>query len=137
MFAKYQKTDYTYYPIGETAGYLQTHNNKYTWIKYGIGINGQDMSDSNISKTHIGIAIDKDSSIKSSNPLDYTWHSIDIYEGIPNESGTFTLVQYAANANGDDLNGSSTNKFFIAFKYNAIKDYWVEGVNYFNKTGDP
>lgn len=49
---------------------------KYYWFKFGDDINGSNMSDSPEGKTHMGIAIDKDTPTESDDPTDYVWNPI-------------------------------------------------------------
>lgn len=45
----------------------------YTWIKFATDENGSNMSDSPIGRDYIGIGINKESSIPSTNTSDYVW----------------------------------------------------------------
>lgn len=45
----------------------------FTWIKYADDIQGNGMSSNPEGKNYIGMAYNKNSSIPSNDPLDYTW----------------------------------------------------------------
>lgn len=48
----------------------------YTWIKYADNASGLNMSDSSTGKTYIGIAVNKTTSVESSEASEYTWSLI-------------------------------------------------------------
>lgn len=49
---------------------------KYTWIRYADDDKGTNISDSPSGKSYIGIANNKNTDVKSDNPLDYVWSRI-------------------------------------------------------------
>ena len=59
----------------------------YTWVKYADDINGTNMSDSAVGKTHMGIATNKTSQNESNLPGDYTWSLIKGEQGDPGLPG--------------------------------------------------
>lgn len=135
MFSDSIPSEYSWFAIDSTDGNLQS-NGLYTWIKYATTINDSNISDSPISRLYVGIAINKNSSVKSTNYSDYTWTTINIQNSISNGSGTYSLIQYSASIDGTGMNGSVADKSFIGVKYNVVKRLWVAGVDYFDKTGD-
>lgn len=54
----------------------------YTWIKYATSDTGTGMSDSPTGMTHIGIAVNKTTAIKSTTASDYTWSLIKGSDGV-------------------------------------------------------
>lgn len=136
MFAKYNQFDYNWFPIDSELGYLQT-NGLYTWIKFASSKDDTNLSNSYTGKVYIGISYDNNSEIKSNNQIDYKWINIDIVEGIERANGEYILIRYATSELGEDMTLSPTGMSYIGIKYNGIKDKWVEGVDYFDKTLDP
>ncbi len=59
----------------------------YYWFKFADDINGTNMSDDPTGKTHMGIAIDKDTPIESDDPTDYTWNPITGAQGLQGPDG--------------------------------------------------
>jgi len=120
MFLNAVPSDYTWTNIEATTGILQP-NGLYTWIKFAITPTDSQLSNSPVSRIYIGVALDKESAIKSENYIDYTWITINIYEGLINAQGTYTLIQYATSITGEGIGSSPTDKTYIGLKYNVAK----------------
>lgn len=74
----------------------------YTWIKYANNITGSGISNDPDGKDYIGFAYNRDTSIESNNPSDYTWSKITGEDGVPGEPGAdgktyYTWIKYADN----------------------------------------
>nr|WP_296955350.1 hypothetical protein [uncultured Mediterraneibacter sp.] len=71
----------------------------YTWVKYADDINGSNMSDSPDGKEYIGLAYNKTTQTKSSDPKNYTWSLFKGEDGLPGADGNgieHTSVTYQA-----------------------------------------
>lgn len=135
MFDSKVAADYTWGQINAT-GSLTQPNGKYTWVKYALSETSETLDNSPVGNLYIGIAIDKVLSTKSENYEDYSWTEINITEGVLNNYGTYTLIRYAEDATGLNMGNSAYNKSHIGFVYNVEKYLWVQGVDYWDKTGD-
>lgn len=94
---------------------------KYTWLKYA-DTPTSGMSDSPDGKKYMGLAINKDTPVESTNYSDYTWSLIQ-GQGVPGEPGKdgetlYTWVKYADNAQGSGMSDSPNGKKYIGFAYN-------------------
>ena len=135
LFEQYIPSDYSWYLLDSTTGYLQ-QNGLYTWIKYALNDTGLELSDNHLSKTHIGIAIDQSTEVKSTDYHDYDWKIIDAHEGIININNLYTIIQFASDELGNNISDSSNSKSHIGFVYDAMVIPMEEGVDYFDKTND-
>lgn len=102
----------------------------YIWIKYAEDANGLNMTDVITStSTHIGIAVNKTSSIKSTDPLDYTWASINTSTGVPDGNGTYTWIKYSLKNDGTaPLVDNATNMKYIGIATQKVEQ--EESVDY-------
>ncbi len=94
---------------------------KYTWLKYA-DTPTSGMSESPDGKKYMGLAINKDTLVESTDYNDYTWSLIQ-GQGIPGEPGKdgetlYTWVKYADNAQGSGISNSPDGKKYIGFAYN-------------------
>lgn len=94
---------------------------KYTWLKYA-NTPTSGMSESPDGKKYMGLAINKDTPVESTDYNDYTWSLIQ-GQGIPGEPGKdgetlYTWVKYADNAQGSGISNSPDGKKYIGFAYN-------------------
>lgn len=135
LFEQYIPSDYSWYLLDSPTGYLQ-QNGLYTWIKYALNDTGLELSDNHLSKTHIGIAIDQSTEVKSTDYHDYDWKIIDAHEGIININNLYTIIQFASDELGNNISDSSNSKSHIGFVYDAMVIPMEEGVDYFDKTDD-
>lgn len=79
----------------------------YTWIRYADDAQGNGISDSPVGKKFLGLAHNKETSVESNDPTDYTWSDIKGEDGIgtPGEDGKtyYTWVVYSDNADGSGM----------------------------------
>ena len=79
----------------------------YTWIRYADDAQGNGISDSPVGKKFLGLAHNKETSVESNDPTDYTWSDIKGEDGIgtPGEDGKtyYTWVAYSDNADGSGM----------------------------------
>lgn len=113
----------------------------YVWIKYATDVTGSGMSDSPTNKDYIGFAYNKNTSVESSNPEDYSWSLIkgpkgdkgdDGAQGIPGPAGAngeplYTWVKYADSPTAG-ISDDPTGKDYIGLAYN--KGTATESTNY-------
>ena len=80
----------------------------FTWIRYADDAQGTGISDHPSGKAFIGFAYNKESSLESNNPEDYTWSDIKGEQGVPGEKGAdgtqyYTWIAYSDNADGSGM----------------------------------
>ena len=80
----------------------------FTWIRYADDAQGTGISDNPSGKAFIGFAYNKESSLESNNPEDYTWSDIKGEQGVPGEKGAdgtqyYTWIAYSDNADGSGM----------------------------------
>ena len=80
----------------------------FTWIRYADDAQGTGISDHPGGKAFIGFAYNKESSLESNNPEDYTWSDIKGEQGVPGEKGAdgtqyYTWIAYSDNADGSGM----------------------------------
>lgn len=95
----------------------------YTWIKFADSANGVNMSDSPVDKTYIGIAIEKDTSIKSEDVSDYSWARINEENGVqmPTDSSGrvyYMWIKYADDVYGTNMSDIKENRKYVGFGFN-------------------
>jgi hypothetical protein len=99
----------------------------YTWISYSDNSDGSSMYDVPTPSTeYIGIAVNKLTPTKSTDPLDYTWTQFkgnNGNNGIPGATGPngetlYTWIRYADDALGSGISEDATGKAYIGFAYN-------------------
>lgn len=92
----------------------------YTWIRYANDAQGSGISNDPTGKTFIGLAYNKETSVESNTPSDYSWSRFrgfdgsdgadgrDGTDGVPGPPGadgktTYTWIAYSDNANGSGM----------------------------------
>ena len=95
----------------------------YTWIKYADDASGNNMSDDSTGKDYIGLAYNKVTATKSTNPKDYTWSLFRGAQGVQGEKGAdgkvyYTWFKYADDAKGTNMSKDPTGKKYIGLAYN-------------------
>ncbi|MBU5266304.1 phage tail spike protein, partial [Virgibacillus proomii] len=95
----------------------------YTWHKYADDDRGSGMSDNPQGKAYIGIAYNKESPIKSTNPNDYEWSKYIGDQGVPGPPGedgqpNYTWVKYADDKDGNGMSDSPDDKRYLGLAYN-------------------
>ena len=115
---------------GDTSdGISVPTDNLWTWLKYADDENGTNMSDSPTGKTHIGLAINKNTATESDDPTDYFWTLIgDVVSYIGADGKTYYIwVKYASDANGTGLSDDPTGLDYIGLAYR--KESPIESTN--------
>ncbi|MFD2628779.1 phage tail spike protein [Oceanobacillus kapialis] len=95
----------------------------YTWVKYADDEMGNGMSDSPVGKEYMGIAYNKSSPTKGTNPNDYTWAETKGKQGVPGEPGAdgtprYTWTKYADDKDGNGMSDSPDGKRYLGLAYN-------------------
>lgn len=95
----------------------------YTWHKYADDEQGNGMSDYPDGKAYIGMAYNKESPIKSTNPDDYEWSKYRGDQGVPGPPGedgnpNYTWVKYADDENGNGMADRPDGKRYLGLAYN-------------------
>ncbi|CDO03093.1 hypothetical protein BN988_01593 [Oceanobacillus picturae] len=95
----------------------------YTWVKYADDEQGNGMSDYPVGKEYMGIAYNKTSPTKGTNPTDYTWAKTKGNQGIPGEPGAdgtprYNWVKYADDKNGNGMSDDPEGKRYLGLAYN-------------------
>tara|TARA_B100000929_G_scaffold108179_1_gene85719 strand:+ start:20488 stop:26571 length:6084 start_codon:yes stop_codon:yes gene_type:complete len=105
-------------PDGETL---------YTWIKYSDVSDGTGLYDLPTTNTqYIGIAVNKDTPVESTNKADYVWSKFKGEQGpqgVPGEPGAdgqvyYTWIRYADGPNGESISNDPSGKTYMGLAYN-------------------
>lgn len=101
----------------------------YTWVKYATNASGANMSDSPNERSYIGFAYNKNTSVKSINPLDYEWAKIEGSQGVKGADGvtTYTWLKYATTPTSG-MSDNPTGKLYMGLAYNKTSSN--ESTNY-------
>ena len=96
---------------------------KYTWIAYADTVNGTDISLSSVGKRYIGFANNRDSSVASTTPSDYTWSELGDQKALDNLGNavgsipkTFVQSNTPVGAKNGDQWWVMTNNNITAYK---------------------
>lgn len=95
----------------------------YLWIKFADNNTGLNMSDTPDDKAYIGIAIEKETDVKSEEITDYSWSRINQENGIqmPTDSSGrvyYLWIKYADDVYGTNMSDVRENRKYIGFGFN-------------------
>lgn len=101
----------------------------YTWVKYADNSDGDGISDDSTGKNFIGIAYNKTTPKKSTNPKDYTWSKIKGEQGVSGGVGPKGETAYLHIKYSDDggktftsSNGEDVGRYIGQYTDNKIDD---------------
>ncbi|MFB5068281.1 MAG: phage tail spike protein [Aerococcus sanguinicola] len=95
----------------------------FTWVKFADSADGRGMSDHPEGKAYTGIAANRTTPKKSTNPSDYVWIRTKGEQGATGRDGkngqpTFTWVMYADDAKGTGISKEPSGKTYMGLAAN-------------------
>ena len=100
----------------ETPAGIDSARSFYNWIRYADDANGSGMSENPAGKPYLGIAYNKESSIPSEDPAEYTWS---LYEGPQGEPAVQLQI---LSTNGDIFRPALTDTTLEAHIFQSGQD---------------
>ena len=103
----------------------------YTWIKFADSNTGLNMADTPGDKAYIGIAIEKDTDIKSDDISNYSWSRMNEEKGIqmPTDSNGrvyYLWIKFADDVYGTNMSNVQEGRDYIGFGFNKTSSTKTE-----------